>query len=328
MLYQAMAKSQYCPHSHCLKGSALPSPFGEGSGVRCKTLSPFGEKSRVRYIERPGRRYVFRYLLFGIVVVAFFSCSASRQVRYLQTTETKKVIDLQSSAAKNTVRFQPDDVLAISINAKGKAAALIADFNLPLQPSATTYEAGSESIDHGVGRQTYWVSKDGYIDFPVLGHVKVTGYTQKELEGYFKELLRNYLKEDPIVTVRLMNFRITVIGEVNRPGEYTINRDHINIMEALALAGDMTIYGKRTDVKIIRIQPDGKTQIATIDVSKAEVVASPYFYLHQNDQIYVVPNNAKTISADIGSVSGLIFSSVSILLSVINTVLVIRSYNR
>jgi polysaccharide export outer membrane protein len=266
-----------------------------------------------------------RYLLFGFIVAGFFACSSSRHVRYLQTTENKKVIDLQSTAAKNTARFQADDVLAISINAKGKAAALIADFNLPLQPSATTYEAG-DAIDQGVGRQTYLISKEGYIDFPVLGQVKVAGYTQKELEMYFKDLLKSYLKEDPIVTVRLMNFKISVIGEVNRPGEYTINRDRINVMEALALAGDMTIYGKRTNVKIIRIAADGKTQIATIDVSKADVIASPFFYLHQNDQVYVVPNNAKALSADVGAVSGLIFSSVSILLSVINTVLLVTSY--
>jgi polysaccharide export outer membrane protein len=267
-----------------------------------------------------------RYLLLGLLVTGFIACSSSRQVRYLQTEgKNKRVIDLQSSAKTNTVRFQADDVLAISINAKGKAAALIADFNLPLQPSATTYEAGDVSIDQGVGRQTYWVSKEGYIDFPVLGQVKVVGYTQKELEIYIKELLQTYLKEDPIVTVRLMNFRITVLGEVNRPGEYTVNRDHINVMEALALAGDMTIYGKRNDVKIIRIASDGKTQIASIDISKADVVSSPYFYLHQNDQIYVMPNSAKTRSADIGAMSGIIFSSISILLSVVNTVLLISS---
>lgn len=259
----------------------------------------------------------FRYLLLSFCLAGLLSCSSSK-MRYMQTQNNRSVVDLQTTNKSNPVRFKPDDVLSIAIYAKGKAAALVADFNLSSQPVSIT-ETGATA--QSVNNQAYWVSKDGTIDFPVLGQIKVTGYTQKELEMQFKDLLKPYLKDDPIVTVRLMNFRISVLGEVNRPGEIPIDRDHINIMEALALAGDMTVYGKRDEVKIIRIQPDGKTQIATIDVSSTDIFSSPFFYLQQNDQIYVVPNGVKTWTTGAGATTGIIFSSFSMLFSIISTIM-------
>ena len=264
----------------------------------------------------------FQYLLLGFSLAGLLSCSSGK-IQYLQTQSNRKVVDLQTSTKSSVVRFKPDDVLSIAVYAKGKAAALVADFNLSSQPVSIN-ETGATV--QSVNNQTYWVAKDGTIDFPVLGQVRVADYTQKELEMQFKDLLRSYLKEDPIVTVRLTNFRITVLGEVNRPGEIVIDRDHINILEALALAGDITAYGKRDEVKIIRIQPDGKTQIATIDVSRADVFSSPFFYLQQNDQIYVVPNNIKAWTTGAGATTGIIFSSVSMLFSIISTIILYSRY--
>jgi len=266
----------------------------------------------------------FQYLLLGCCLAGLLSCSSSK-IRYMQTNSNRSVVDLQTTNKSNVVRFKPDDVLSIAIHATGKnAAALVADFNLSSQALSIT-ESGATA--QSVNSQTYWVSKDGTIDFPVLGQVRVAGFTQKELEMHFKDLLKPYLKQDPIVTVRLDNFRITVLGEVNRPGEILIDRDHINIMEALALAGDMTVYGKRDEVKIIRVQPDGKTQIATIDVSSADIFSSPFFYLQQNDQIYVTPTGVKAWTTA-SATTGIIFSSISMLFTILNTIVLYSRTNK
>jgi polysaccharide export outer membrane protein len=250
-----------------------------------------------------------------LLLAGSVSCTSYKKVPYLQTRGNDEVVTTVSLAKENTVRFQPDDVLAIVINVTGESS-VASNYNLPMQPTATTYsgDLGSE-INSGVGRQTYLVNKAGRIDFPVLGSINVEGYTQAELEQYLKESLRRYLKADPIVTIRLMNFNISVLGEVNRPGTYSIGKDHINIMEALALAGDMSIYGKRDDVKLIRSLPNGETKIITLDISDARIISSPYYYLHQNDEIYVVPNKTKAKQAGVGAETNIYLSLGSILLS-------------
>ncbi|KAA6303621.1 MAG: hypothetical protein EZS26_000172 [Candidatus Ordinivivax streblomastigis] len=264
------------------------------------------------------------YLLGCLFTIGLTSCVSAGKIEYLQThTKEGQTVYLQAQVQEGLIRFQADDVLSITVNMKN-GGNVVSDYNLPLMPSATTYEVGDGSIDQGLGRQTYLVSKDGYINFPTVGLIKVAGYTQQELEAYLWErVTTNGLKGNPIITVRLTNFRITVLGEVNRPGEYSINRDHITIMEAIALAGDLTLSGKRNDVKIIRSFPDGKTQIVTLDLSRADVVSSPYYYLHQGDQIYVIPNSARKRSADIGASTGLIINLVSVLLGVVNTVVIL-----
>ena len=247
------------------------------------------------------------------------SCGASRKVTYLQFESSLGEAEFYSQAKENVVRYQPDDVLSIVVNVVG-AQAVAYDFNLPLQPAATTHNT-DDTLNPGVGRQTYMVNKEGQIDFPVLGAVKVSGLTQGELEKYLKSALRSYLKVDPVVTVRLMNFRITVLGEVKSPGQYSVSKDRLSILEALALAGDMTIYGKRDDVRLIREMPSGEVKIVSVDINRVQALSSPYFYLHQNDQLYVVPNSARSKSADIGSQTSLWFSIASVAFTVFNIVL-------
>jgi polysaccharide export outer membrane protein len=260
-------------------------------------------------------------LIFSLclLLVGITSCTSYKKVPYLQTGEKGGEIDLVTLYKENTVRFQPDDVLSIVVNVVGEQSVAY-DYNLPLQPAATTDNSSESFVNQGVGRQTYMVNKAGEIDFPVLGAIKVSGYTQAELERYLKESL-NYSLKNPVVTVRLVNFKISIVGEVNRPGQYNVSRDHVNILEALALAGDMTVYGKRDDVRVIREMPDGELKMVVLDISKIEAASSPYFYLHQNDQIYVVPNSVKARSADIGSQTSIIFSVVGVLFSIANIVI-------
>ena len=159
------------------------------------------------------------------------------------------------------------------------------------------------------------VDNEGKINFPVLGELKVGGLTKKEAEQLIIEKLKPYIKETPIVTVRMVNYKISVLGEVARPGTFTINNEKVNLLEALAMAGDMTVWGLRDNVKLIREGADGKQQIITLDLNSAETILSPYYWLQQNDIVYVTPNKAKARNSDIGNSTSLWFSATSILVS-------------
>jgi polysaccharide export outer membrane protein len=143
--------------------------------------------------------------------------------------------------------------------------------------------------------QNYLVSNDGTINFPILGRIKVVGLTKDECEDMILEKIRPYMAESerPIVTVRQANYSITVLGEVGSPGTIQVSREKINIYEALAQAGDLTVYGIRDRVKLIRENADGKREIHMLDLSDANIMNSPYFYMQQNDILYVEPSIVK-----------------------------------
>ena len=196
---------------------------------------------------------------------------------------------------------------------------MASDYNLPLIPSATTENSTEGTINSGVGRQAFLIRKDGTIDFPVIGTIKVAGYTQEELEANLKALLMTKLLEPPVITVRLLNFSIFFSGEVGRPGRISVEKDNINLLEALSLAGDMTIFGKRDDVELWRPKPDGSYDRISLDISKEDIVSSPYYFLHQNDHIYVKPISAKTQATEtsprltlISQLVGVSFSAISL----------------
>lgn len=157
--------------------------------------------------------------------------------------------------------------------------------------------------------------QDAQHPFPVIGRLKVGGLTKNEAEDLIREQLQPYLKESPIVTVRMANYKISVLGEVNRPGTFTVGNEKVNILEALAMAGDMTVYGVRDNVKLIREDAKGKREIINLNLNNAELVVSPYYYLRQNDIIYVTPNKTKAKNSDIGSSTSMWISATSILVS-------------
>ena len=137
------------------------------------------------------------------------------------------------------------------------------------------------------------MNNDGEIDFPVLGRIKIGGLTKTEAENLIKTKLKPYLKETPIVNVRMTNYKISVLGEVARPGTFTVNNEKVNVLEALAMAGDMTVYGIRDNVKLIREDMDGRRSIINLNLNDANLIISPYYYLQQNDILYVTPNQTK-----------------------------------
>ena len=174
---------------------------------------------------------------------------------------------------------------------------------------------GNSTVASQPTLQQYLVNNQGEIDFPVIGRIKVGGMTKNEAENMIQEKLMPYLKETPIVTVRLSNYKISVLGEVAHPGSFTVTNEKVNVLEALAMAGDMTVYGLRDNVKLIREDANGKREIIEMDLTQSDLVLSPYFYLKQNDIIYVTPNRTKARNADIGNATTVAVSATSILVS-------------
>ena len=163
------------------------------------------------------------------------------------------------------------------------------------------------------------MNNQGEIVFPVLGTLKVGGMTTQETSELIVGKLERYLKECPIVTVRLVNYKISVIGEVSRPGVYTVNNEQVNVFEAVAMAGDLTIYGKRDNVRIIRTV-DGKQNLVTINLNDENIIYSPDFYLRQNDIVYVEPNKGRIAGGNAGTFLPYVLSSLSTLIAVISLI--------
>ena len=258
-----------------------------------------------------------------ILMVAFTlaSCQSFKRVPYLQSYESltdkgyKEIVinEVNQQDTLYDARIQPKDLLSITVNTTDPQAA--APFNLTVQ---TPLNAALTNINTTTQPtlQQYLVNNSGEIDFPVIGTLRVGGLTKNEAESLIRERLRPYLKEAPIVTVRMANYKISVLGEVARPGSFTIGNEKVNVLEALAMAGDMAIYGVRDNVKLIREDVNGKREIINLNLNNAEVVTSPYYYLKQNDIIYVTPNKTKAKNSDIGNSTTLWVSSLSILVSI------------
>jgi polysaccharide export outer membrane protein len=203
----------------------------------------------------------------------------------------------------------PKDKLTNTVSATDPEAVQAFNLTGPARMTGRTTSAQPQ-------RQTYRVDNNGQINFPVLGMITLKGLTKREAEMKIIGLLGKYLKEQPVVTVSFVNYKISVIGEVARPNTFTISNEKVNILEALAMAGDMTIWGKRDNVKIIREDADGNKQVIMMNLNDRELIFSPNFYLQQNDVVYVEPNATKARNSDIGSATGIWLSATSILISV------------
>lgn len=254
-----------------------------------------------------------------------------KDVAYFQDMDPTVILETAQNAP---IKVKPGDKLSIVV--KSKDPQLSALFNLPVYSSrvgqgASVNGSGAELRPY-TGSQSesvasYTVSPSGDIDFPVLGTMKVAGMTRSELAGFIKgELVGRELVKDPTVVVEFLSTGINIIGEVNRPGRYDLNRDNLNIIEALSLAGDLTINGQRENVKVVRIE-DGKVNTYVLDLTDAaSLVKSPAFYLAQNDVIYVEPNAQRKRSSTVNGNNALSVSFwvsvASLLTSVVTTIAV------
>lgn len=251
-----------------------------------------------------------RAIVCLVAIFLFASCQSYKKVPYLQDTEAVE----QTTQQKNLydAKIMPKDLLTIVVSCTSPELAV--PFNLTVASPASV-ATGNSQLTVQPTLQPYLVDNEGKINFPVLGELKVAGLTKREAEQLIIDKLKPYIKEIPIVTVRMVNYKISVLGEVARPGTFTINNEKVNLLEALAMAGDMTVWGVRDNVKLIREGADGKQEIVTLDLNKAETIFSSYYWLQQNDIVYVTPNKAKARNSDIGNSTSLWFSATSILVS-------------
>lgn len=253
-----------------------------------------------------------KYLFIALLAAGLMSsCTSYKNVPYMQDIET--VNNYGKEIPLYDAKIMPKDLLSITVNTTDPQAA--APFNLTMQTNLNVALAQNAYTTAQPTLQQYLVNNKGEIDFPVIGRIKVGGLTKNQAEDLIREKLQPYLKEAPIVTVRMSNYKISVLGEVARPGSFTVSNEKVNVLEALAMAGDMTVYGVRTNVKLIREDADGKREIIPLDLTKSDLVLSPYFYLKQNDILYVTPNETKAKSSDIGTTTTTWISATSILIS-------------
>lgn len=245
-----------------------------------------------------------------VCLLMLTGCSSYKNVPYLQNPEV--VNNLKDSLPMYDAKIMPKDLLTITVNTTDPEAS--APFNLVVQ--SVLSQARSNSLTQQPALQQYLVNNDGEIDFPVLGRLNVGGLTKNEAEDMIREKLKPYLREVPIVTVRMANYKISVMGEVARPGTFTVSNEKVNILEALAMAGDLTIWGMRDNVMLIREDANGKREIMTLNLNDANIVTSDHYYLQQNDILYVSPNKTKAKNSDIGQSTSLWFSATSILVSI------------
>lgn len=249
------------------------------------------------------------------IVIMMGSCGSSKQIAYFQNIDT---LSLAASKGLYDAKIMPKDELTITVLTTNPEVS--APFNLTVNSKV----GSSGQMSSGGGSlQGYLVDNDGDINFPVVGKLHVAGMTKTECEDMIKEKITPYLAktENPIVTVRTSSYRVTVIGEVGSSKVVPVTTGQMSIIEALAQAGDLSIYGKRDNVLLIREDATGEKHSYRLNLNDANLFNSPYYYLQQNDIVYVEPNKVKTMNSTIGSSTTLWFSFVGIVTSVASLVL-------
>ena len=244
------------------------------------------------------------------MILMLGSCASSKKVAYFQNAVDGVVAQ---SEGLYDAKIMPKDILTITVSTTNPEAAT--PFNLTV--SNTLNSTGQMYSGSGV-LQTYLVDNDGEIDYPVVGTIKVAGLTKNECQELVKSKIKAFLaeEENPIVTVRMSSYRVTIIGEVRSPGVIPVGTEKMSILEALASAGDLTIYGMRDNVMLIREEANGQKTIHRLNLNDANIISSPYYYLQQNDIVYVEPNGVQAKNSAIGSSTTIWFSFVGIVTSV------------
>lgn len=222
----------------------------------------------------------------SVVAAIAVSCAAPANISYFQDADQ---YGLSLPVQENHIRLRPEDKVSIIVSVPTADEDLMKLFNLPYVSQRLGSSNTSMSAISG-----YLVDEEGNIDFPVLGKIQVSGMTRPELAAHIKQqLMARELAKDPVVTVEFMNLTFSVMGEVGRPGRYSIDKDKLTLFDALSQAGDLTIYGNRDNVKVFRIV-DGKQTSFKVDLCSAQsVISSPVYYLQQDDLVYVEPNEMR-----------------------------------
>ncbi|MEC5145456.1 polysaccharide biosynthesis/export family protein [Chitinophaga sp. 212800010-3] len=252
--------------------------------------------------------------LLVLVAAGITSCSAPKNITYFKDIPDSVRQQEIQQAAYSTPLIQADDILQVTIQTLDPAATALLN--------QATGGAGAAPVSNNMTAAPavapvsgYLVDKDGYVVLPLIGKVMVQGKTTDSVREEIKSKAAVYYK-DPVVNVRFANFKVTVLGEVNKPSSYVMPNEKVTLLDALGAAGDLTIYGKRENVLLIR-DKEGKKEFVRFNLNQSNLFASPYFYLHQGDVVYVEPNKAKVASTDFTQVK-----RISIMASVLSLLIV------
>ena len=260
------------------------------------------------------KKLIYSALVALTMVLVLGSCGSTKNVAYFQNADS---ISYAASKMLYEAKIMPKDELTITVITTDPKAAI--PFNLAVSQTLGT----SGQLSSGQGSlQGYLVDNNGNIEFPVVGTLHVGGLTKNQAETLIKSKVKPYLaaNENPIVTVRMASYRVVVTGEVTKPSVISVPQEKMSVIEALAQAGDLTIYGKRENVLLIREDATGQKSTHRLNLNDANIINSPYYYLQQNDILYVEPNKVKAQNSAIGSSTTLVMSGLSILTSIASLV--------
>ncbi len=257
-----------------------------------------------------------KYFLFAVLCGLVCACKAPKDVVYFQGIDELTPERLAEMGQTYTIKIANDDLLSINVTAWDPAA--VTPFNPPVYAYPTVVQ-GEQQIMASQNLYTYLVDGEGNINFPVLGKVHAAGLTRQELANSLEEKITKYV-ENPLVNVQLLNFKITLMGDIARPGSYTIKNDRVSILDAIGLGGDLQLTANRKNILVIR-DNDGVKETHRLDITDPAIFASPYFYLKQNDIVYVEPIKIKQRSRTSSDRS----FTISVLTSLISSVSIITS---
>ena len=277
------------------------------------------------------KKCVLKGMLLMASLVLLFGCGTPKQLVYMQDVADGTTIP---TIAASPIRLKPMDQISVVVT--GLDAQVSAMFNLPyysrqlVSTQSTSGGSGNmANINSNNSISGYTVDSKGEIDFPVLGKIQVQGKTREETSEYIKQLLIDSRQiKDPIVTVEFMNLGFSVLGEVSAPGRYHIDRDEFTLFDAISLAGDLTIDGKRENVTVIRGSGTDQEQVYTIDLTNsASIYSSPAYYIQQGDRIYVTPTNKRlrdsTVMGNTAMTPSFWISMVSSITSIATSVMIL-----
>lgn len=266
------------------------------------------------------RFHLFLLLISFVLLLSLESCNGYKDLPYLKYTDQTSTPNLMTDPVVHEPTIMPNDIISITVNSE--EPGITADFNLPIVPLTTneivqTTLSGATALSGSL--QNYIVDKNGQINFPVLGELKIGGMTAKEAQDYIASLIYpRYIAVKPIVNIRFLNFEVSVMGEVTRPGIYSSKNGQMSILDAIAAAGDLTIFGKRNNVMIVRTAEDGRVSTYSVDLQNKDMVMNKdIFYLQQNDKIIVEANKARGNSSRFGTFEAISLSALSIIISII-----------
>lgn len=246
------------------------------------------------------KKIIIPVILTGLLIT---SCASREKIAYYQNIDQTEIVN-----KKFETKIKNDDLLMIIVSAQDPVA--VQPFNLM---SNLTVDPTNQAGGGQRQQQLYLVDDNGFIDFPTLGKIEVANKTKAQIISELQNKISKYVI-NPIINLRIMNYKVTIQGEVKKPGTHTINSERITLMEAIALSGDLTNYGKRDNILVLR-EENGEIKSHRVDLTKADFINSDFYYLKQNDVVYVEPNKVAVNSSAVGPNVSIYMTAISLLLT-------------